>query len=208
MANVIRTIALEKLVAHPGNPNRMSRLTFNKLVRNIERGGRYEPLVVRPHPQKDGCFEIINGHHRCKALSQLGHAEADCLVWEVDDEQVDILLATLNRLGGVDRLDKKLAILKRLSTKLDTKELGGLLPQTAKQIERLVSLQRPGVPIKAEAKSFANTLVFFLNDDQQQTVLQALSLAPEPPEKLTRAGRAVAGLVHLAQFCIENQVRA
>ena len=100
------------------------------------------------------------------------------------------------------------AILKRLSTKLDTKELGGLLPQTAKQIERLVSLQRPGVPIKAEAKSFANTLVFFLNDDQQQTVLQALSLAPEPPEKLTRAGRAVAGLVHLAQFCIENQVRA
>ena len=56
MVNKIQSIALDKLVAHPDNPNRMSKAKFAKLLRNIERTGRYEPLVVRPCPQKPDCF--------------------------------------------------------------------------------------------------------------------------------------------------------
>jgi hypothetical protein len=48
MANVIRSIGLDKLVAHPDNPNKMSKANLAKLVRNIERTSRYEPLIVRP----------------------------------------------------------------------------------------------------------------------------------------------------------------
>jgi ParB-like chromosome segregation protein Spo0J len=48
--NRVSRIAIDKLVAHPDNPNRMSKTNFAKLVRNIERTGRYEPLVVRPCP--------------------------------------------------------------------------------------------------------------------------------------------------------------
>ena len=72
--NTIKTIVLSKLIAHPDNPNVMSDSTFRKLVRNIERTGLYEPIVVRPHPdEKDHSatadkFQIINGHHRVKAL--------------------------------------------------------------------------------------------------------------------------------------------
>ena len=87
MTNSIHSIALDKLVGHPGNPNIMSSDKFGKLVRNIERTGRYEPLVVRPHPAKAGFFEIINGHHRSKALAKLGRERADCVVWDVDDAQ-------------------------------------------------------------------------------------------------------------------------
>ncbi|MBN2457415.1 MAG: ParB-like nuclease domain-containing protein, partial [Sedimentisphaerales bacterium] len=63
MVNEIQQISLTNLIAHPGNPNRMSRANFAKLLCNIERAGRYEPLVVRPHPKQKNYYQIINGHH-------------------------------------------------------------------------------------------------------------------------------------------------
>jgi len=209
--NLISRIAIDKLVAHPDNPNRMSKANFAKLVRNIERTGRYEPLLVRPLPraaepqpqpeqrsasggcatrpgaagrQKNGHFQIINGHHRWQALAQLGWQTCDAIVWDIDDKQTDILLATLNRLGGSDVLEKKLALLKRLNKKMAVRELAKLLPQTAKQIERLASLASghsslvaQGTGDKNRVTAFLNPLVFFVNDKQQQIVENALSLA-------------------------------
>jgi len=62
MADSIQSIPLSKLVDHPDNPNHMSSSTFAKLVRNIERTGRYEPIVVRPLDRRKKSFQIINGH--------------------------------------------------------------------------------------------------------------------------------------------------
>ena len=100
MTNSTQSIALDKLAAHPDNPNQQSKVNFAKLVRNIERTGRYEPLIVRPCPDKAERFQIINGYHRCHALAKLGYKTADCIVWDIDNEETDILLTTLNRLGG------------------------------------------------------------------------------------------------------------
>jgi ParB/RepB/Spo0J family partition protein len=200
MTNSIQLIALDKLEFHPDNPNQQSRVNFAKLVRNIERTGRYEPLVVRPCPRKRGSFQIINGHHRCHALARLGYKTADCIVWDVDDEQTDVLLATLNRLGGSDQLGKKLKLLKRLNKKMAAGELAKLIPQTAKQIERLANLKRPSAPAKINAKCFANPLVFFVNDSQQQQIERALSLVEEPKKEMTKAAKRAAALAHIAQY--------
>ena len=204
MANSVQSIALDKLIAHPDNPNKMSSSNFTKLVRNIEQTGRYEPIVVRPHPTKRDCFQIINGHHRCRALAELGCKEADAIVWDIDDEQAEILLATLNRLGGSDESDKKLALLRRLNKRTAATELAKLLPQTAKQIERLVNLKMPSAPAKINAESFAIPLVFFVNDAQQQIVEKALSLAAQNNEEKTKAAKNAAALVHIAQYFIKT----
>jgi ParB/RepB/Spo0J family partition protein len=166
----IKQIALSKLTAHPDNPNVMSDVMFRKLVRNIERTGLYEPIVVRRHPEKEGGFQIINGHHRVKALEQLGHKEADCVVWEVNDEETAILLATLNRLGGSDIPAKKIELLRKLTERMQTAQLAKLLPQTAKQIERLTNLKLNIVPVKLNADSFAVPLVFFVTKEQQEII--------------------------------------
>jgi len=199
MTNEIQSIAIDKLVAHPDNPNRMSKANFAKLVRNIQRTGRYEPLVVRPYPFKPGYFQIINGYHRCQALEKLGYKQADAIVWDIDDQQTDILLATLNRLVGCDVLDKKLALLKRLNQQMDTKVLAKLLPQTAKQLEQLTHLKIPNMPAKINAKCLANPLVFFVNDKQQQTIEQALRLAEHNLNQSTRAAKRAAALTRIAQ---------
>jgi hypothetical protein len=205
MTNSVQSIALEKLVAHPDNPNKMSTATFGKLVRNIERTGRYEPIVVRPHPEREDYFQIINGHHRCLALTKLGHKSADCVVWDIDDEQTDILLATLNRLGGSDELDKKLNLLNRLRKRMESGELARLLPQTAKQIERLTNLKMPSRPAETIAKCFSNPMVFFVNDAQQETIENALSLAQESRSEIvkmayakTKAAKRAAALAQIA----------
>lgn len=180
MTNMIQSIEINKFVPHPDNPNRMSKANFAKLVRNMKRTGRYEPLVVRPCPGKPGYFQIINGHHRWQALLQLGFKQADAVVWDIDDQQTDILLATLNRLGGSDVLEKKLALLSRLNQQMDARCLSRLLPQTAKQIECLTNLKNSLFRATSEeqrATSFARPLIFFVDDRQQRIIEEAMSLA-------------------------------
>lgn len=227
MTNRIKSIELDKLVAHPDNPNRMSKVKFTKLLRNIKRTGCYEPLIVRPCPRKSccscdayheqcrknknlsdnrvGCFQIINGHHRWRALKELGYKNADVLVWDINDQDTDIMLATLNRLGGSDVLDKKLALLKRLNQSTfrgHTSELAKLLPQTANQIKRLTKFTISDC-IKAieNRKSHPlNPLVFFLSDKQQAIVEKALSAALEKfEEKQSSAVKNAAAITYIAQ---------
>jgi hypothetical protein len=207
MANAIQSILLGKLVAHPDNPNRMSRATFSKLVRNIERTGRHEPIVVRPHSERGDYFQIINGHHRCQALAKLGYEAADCVVWDIDDEEADILLATLNRLCGSDELGKKLNLLKRLNKRMESGELAKLLPQTARQIERLTNLKMPSMP--AEARGFSNPLVFFVNDMQQEVIESALSSAGEQRSEKAKAAKRAAALAHIAgEFLNQSKINS
>jgi ParB-like chromosome segregation protein Spo0J len=209
----IKKILLSKLLAHPDNPNVMSDATFRKLVRNIERTGLYEPIVVRPHPdEKDHSatadkFQIINGHHRVKALERLGRKEADCVVWDVDDEQTAVLLTTLNRLAGSDTLAKKIELLKKLTERMGTAQLAKLLPQTAKQIERLTNLKLNSVPVKLNADSFAVPLVFFVTKQQQGVIENAIEAAAGGArnDKQSKAQRRAAAITEITGQFMEGE---
>ncbi len=204
MSTRICHISLDRLVPHPGYPNRMSRATFEKLVRNLERTGLYEPLVVRPCPGRRGLFQIIHGHHRCEALRTLGRETADAIVWHVSDAETDLLLATLNRLGGRDMLDKKVALLRRLSVTMAPRELARLLPQTRGQLERLISARPAQTPSRTGCV-FATPIVFFADETQERLVAQALAQAAVGlPDGLTRAARRTAALARLARSFLDQ----
>ena len=225
MINRIQSIALGRLVAHPDNPNRMSESKFAKLLRNIKRTGRYEPLVVRPCPKKScrscakrnpnelgkSCFQIINGHHRWRALKELDYKTAEAIVWDLNDQDTDIMLATLNRLGGSDVLDKKMELLKRLNQAAfrgQTTELAKLLPQTSNQIKRLLELKISDCrkAIENHRSRVLNPQVFFLNDKQQAIVKKALSVTMKEVEKnRTKAVKNAAALTFMAQEFVNSQ---
>lgn len=204
MSTTIKHIPLDHLTPHPDSANRMSRANLDKLVRNIERTGRYEPIVVRPCPGRRGFFQILNGNHRCEALRRLGRSGVEAVVWDVDDEQADILLATLNRLGGRDVLEKKQGLLKRLASRVPVRKLARMLPQTRGQIERLTASARPA-PTRAKADSFAVPMVFFVDPAQQRAIEEALSMGDGPSEAGTRVSKRAAALTQMARLFLDRR---
>lgn len=177
--NKIQTVPIESLIDNPNIPNRMSKTTFAKLVRNIERTGLYEPIIVRninstQNAEHSTQYEIINGHHRVKALKQLGCTKVDICIWDIDEEQTGILLGTLNRLCGRDVLEKKLALINSLNSRMQSKELAGLLPLTASQIERYCKLELPKSPAAAQDDNLPYSLVFFVSKKQKEIIEDAI----------------------------------
>jgi ParB-like chromosome segregation protein Spo0J len=198
----IISIALNKLIAHPGNCNRMNDSTFGKLFRHIERTGNYEPIIVRTHPKRKGSFEILNGHHRLRVLEKLGAACAECVVWEADDTEALVLLATLNRLAGSDDVYKKSRLVLGLSRHFKSKDLARMLAESRKSIDRLKKLKRPITAEKLAAKSFLNPMMFFLTGEQKIVVEKAIGQAVADEIKGTAAQKRAAGLVKIAQTFI------
>lgn len=198
MKNQIEAIELEKLKAHSDNPNQMSKVNLRKLVANIERTGMYEPLIVRPHPKTKDCYQIINGHHRCQALKQLGHKTADVVVWNIDDQQTNIFLITLNRLQGSDKLGKKLDLLKKLKSEIKPAELAKFLPQNKAQIDKLTSLEESLSTIKVAQASFAEPVVFFLDPKQKEVVENALTISQSSSTQKNKAAQRADAITKVA----------
>jgi hypothetical protein len=167
----IESIGIDRLYEHPENPNRMNRASFKKLVEHIRASGNYEPIVVRRY--RSG-YQILNGHHRVRALAELGYERADCVVWDVDDQQSRVLLATLNRLGGRDMPAPKQMLIERLCESMGVDRLAKQLPVDKSSIRKLCDLgKRPAAAEKPEP--LLHSQVFFLDDCQNRIVADRLN---------------------------------
>ena len=204
MRKQIESIAIDRLAAHPANPNRMNSSSFKKLCGHIAESGNYEPVIVRPKPGQAGGFEILNGHHRVMALKKLGHENADCVVWDVDDERALILLATLNRLSGSDNLVKKSELIKQLAKSFDSRKLAKLLGETKKSIERLKSLDMAVKKAALCRKAFLNPVVFFLTDSQKRTVDEALAAVKMEKRQAAQPQKRAEALTAIARSYLKT----
>jgi len=183
---------------------------MEKLKTHIERTGLYEPLVVRPMPACNTAreaaggdlkseisdlrcrYQILNGHHRAEVLRGLGHTRARCDVWEVDDDEARLLLATLNRLEGRDDPRERARLVARLAEGRTAEELARLLPEPPDAVERLLRLaQPPPEPLTPEAMApIARPMTFFLADEQYALISEALREVTRDPGAPGLAGEA------------------
>ena len=173
----IESIELDKLLDHPLNANVMSVEQLLKLRRQIGRSGRYEPLVVRRHPQQEGCYELLNGHHRRRVLAQLGHERASCVVWEVSDEEALMLLATLNRLCGQDDPHLRGRLLEELGHTMDVEQLRKVLPEATEKLRKLLSLgSGPTVAAAGAVGPMPEAMTFFVTADEKAVICEGLKV--------------------------------
>jgi ParB-like chromosome segregation protein Spo0J len=196
-------IVLDDLVAHPLNSNVMSEDLQAKLRAHIKRTGRYPFLVVRQHPDEPGKYQVLDGHHRVAILRDLGHTEARCDVWEVNDREARLLLATLNRLQGQDQPRKRAELIHELLGEMSLDDLAGLLPETDKQIEELHALlEFPAEEIallleeQAEEaeKVLPRVMTFVVTPEQEELIEQAVELASDGTKGRDRKARGLANL--------------
>ncbi len=203
-------VPLEQLRPHPLNANLMSDELREKLRAHIKRTGRYPFVVVRPHPEEPGSFQILDGHHRVEILKELGHAEARCDVWSVDDREAKLLLATLNRLEGQDVPVRRAQLIHELLGELSLGDLAGLLPETDRQLEELESLlQFPAEEVaellagqaEDEERVLPRVLTFVVSAEQEELIEQAVERASDGTTGRDRKAR---GLVNLARHYMEE----
>ena len=178
---MLQKIAVSSLLPHPMNSNRMDGESLAKLRQHIERTGTYEPLTVRYHPTEQGSFQVINGHHRLRVLRSLEHQMAECIVWDVDDAQTRLYLATLNRLAGQDVPERRAVLLDSLFGEFEVSELADLLPESSAELERLLESAMADIEIPMDLALPAEiinpttvTLEFMLDRDQADVVNRAL----------------------------------
>ena len=166
-------LPIDRLDPHPDNSNVMPKALVDKLAAQIKSSGRYPPVIVRPI---GGRYQILDGHHRVQVLRRLNHTKVNCVVWDVDDEQALLLLATLNRLSGDDAPRKRAALLARLNQSMDVKELAVRLPEDAERVRKLLSLHAappsPNPPTPVERMPVC--LAFFLLPAQRSAVERVL----------------------------------
>jgi ParB family chromosome partitioning protein len=175
-----------------------------KLTAHIKQSGRYPMVIVRPHPDESGRFQILDGHHRVEVLRELGHAEVRCDVWAVDDREAKLLLATLNRLQGQDSPIRRAQLLHELLGEMSLVDLAGLLPETDKQIEELHALlEFPAEEIAAliaadaeeQEKVLPRVLTFVVTPEQEELIERAVERASDGTPGRDRKAK---GLVNLA----------
>ena len=143
-----RVIGLGALRGHPLNCNEMTPGTFEKLKGHIERTGRYPPVVVRG--VGGGAYEILDGHHRVRALRELGRGSARCVVWDVDDDEALVLLGTLNRLSGRDGTRGRARLIEELRGRFALEELAGMLPEGLGELEAMAAVREEAGALRCD----------------------------------------------------------
>ena len=93
-----KILHLDHLHRNPKNPNVMSPTQFAMLVKNIERYGFQDPIIVRP--LESGEWMIVDGEHRAKALEKLGYTEVPCVITELEDLDGAVSTLMLNKIKG------------------------------------------------------------------------------------------------------------
>lgn len=94
-AEKVTTIPIDKITDFKGHPFHVTMdEDMAKLIDSIKENDMLMPALVRP--KKDGSYEMISGHRRKFALSQLGRKEMNVIIRDLDDDQATILMVDSN----------------------------------------------------------------------------------------------------------------
>ncbi len=82
----VQSLGVEVLEPSPFQPRReMDETALDELAASITQRGILQPLLVRPHPSKDGVYQIIAGERRWRAAQRAQVHEVPVLVRTLSD---------------------------------------------------------------------------------------------------------------------------
>ena len=94
-AEKVMKIPIDKISDFKGHPFHVTMdEDMSKLIDSIKENDMLMPALVRP--KEDGTYEMISGHRRKFAMSQLGKKEMNVIIRNLDDDQATILMVDSN----------------------------------------------------------------------------------------------------------------
>lgn len=116
------------------NPNEMSDRVFEELSADIGEEELDQPVVVRPHPEKEGKFIIVDGEHRWKASKVKKLSKVPVSIREYSEQEAMIKTVRRNLIHGDLNPAKFNALLMRLDSK-------GITPEKARELMAMETRQ-------------------------------------------------------------------
>jgi ParB-like chromosome segregation protein Spo0J len=144
MVQIIAT-PIQTLHDAPQNANKMDAAKYRELVLSIRRIGFVVPIVARD--LGNGDLEIVDGHHRVKAMREIGEAFVPTLIITGDEDPRLVALA-LNRLRGeTDLAVASMIVEELLESGLSTVDLS-ITGFSERELSELVSaLEQPDLDL-------------------------------------------------------------
>ena len=141
---LIRMVPIDKLVPTPDNLRRsITSESVESLAKSLARDGVLQPIVVRPHPDKQGCFEIRAGERRWRAARLAGLKELPAIVRSLDDESaLSVTIAENLQRQDLHPLEEAATIQQAFDRGYNPKAIAARLGKSVQYIARRASLSR------------------------------------------------------------------
>lgn len=139
MYRIERSVLISKNDLHPNpwNPNRTSERVQEAIKESVTEYGQVLELLVRPHPEIEGEYQILDGEHRYNVLPENVYCN---VIHDVPESHARKLTVIMNETRGEADKIALAQLLAEVSQELDPEELLKALPYDAGELNELVKL--------------------------------------------------------------------
>jgi ParB/RepB/Spo0J family partition protein len=179
-----RMVPIDDIEGNDYNPNSMEAEFFEAVVTAVKEEGMNQPILCRPHPDKEGKFLIVDGEHRWKAAKIAGRKRIAIIVVPYTETTAKVRTLSMNSLRGQNipiRLARLLVDLHKEYSPAEVRQMTGI--GEADQTSVLELLQVPdfkpsdGVKLTAQDVERPISVPILLMPDEMTAYTTAMKKA-------------------------------
>ena len=115
----IQMVKISDIETNDYNPNVMSQEDFDDMKAILAEEGMNQPLLVRPNPDEDPPYVLVDGEHRLKASQQVGMEEVMVVIVDYNEDTAKMRTLSMNHHRGESVPLKLAQIIVDLQTRYD-----------------------------------------------------------------------------------------
>ena len=180
----IRMVGIDDIEGNKWNPNSMEAEFFEALTTEVKANGMPQPILVRPHPEKEGKFEIVDGEHRWKSSKIAGKKRIAVVVVPYTETEAKVRTLAMNGLRGQNipiRLARLLVDLHKEYSPLQIRQMTGIGEEEQVSVLDLLKVPdfKPGDGVKLSAQDVERPIGvnLLLMPDEHQSYTVAMKKA-------------------------------
>ena len=180
----IRMVGIDDIEGNKWNPNSMEAEFFEALTTEVKANGMPQPILVRPHPEKEGKFEIVDGEHRWKSSRIAGKKRIAVVVVPYTETEAKVRTLAMNGLRGQNipiRLARLLVDLHKEYNPQQVRQMTGIGEEEQTSVLSLLQVPdfKPGDGVKLSAQDVERPIGvnLLLMPDEHQSYTVAMKKA-------------------------------
>lgn len=149
-------VPLHLVAPNPWNPNEQTPRQYEAERESLIVHGFILPVILRPDPEQEGRYQIVDGEHRYNAMHEFKNEAPDkmhpqlrdlverhaipAVVLDLDDAQAKKLTLTLNETRGQANVAKRAELLAELSKEMELPDLLLALPWDEREMRDMLTV--------------------------------------------------------------------